>query len=202
MQAMTKKGRSTKIRPARGASPAPKLKMPDFSHSLPMLLLRGREAVMRHFRPSLLEHGVTEQQWRVLRALNSVDEMEVLMLANATYLFASSMSRILKDLQRRGLISRRNDSRDLRRNLVAISPKGRELIATLSPTSEAIYNDIYQRFGRKNFNTLQGLLLELEAKLEAEGSAAMTASGGNALPGRGNGARPVGQSRLSTVARG
>jgi homoprotocatechuate degradation regulator HpaR len=146
------------------------LRMPDFSHSLPMLLLRGREAVMRYFRPSLLAHGVTEQQWRVLRALNSVDEMEVLMLANATYLFASSMSRILRDLQRRGLIIRRNDRHDLRRSHVAISAKGKELIATLLPTSEAIYNDIYQRFGPKNFKSLQELLLGLESKLNAHAS--------------------------------
>jgi homoprotocatechuate degradation regulator HpaR len=156
-----------------GRATAPKLTMPDFSHSLPMLLLRGREAVMRKFRPSLLAHGVTEQQWRVLRALNSADEMEVLVLANATYLFASSMSRILKDLQRRGLIRRRNDRQDLRRNLVAISPKGKKLIATLSPTSEAIYNEICERFGRKNFNLLQDLLLDLESRLQSDGTPEM-----------------------------
>ena len=72
-----------------------RLRIRDFSHSLPMLLLRGREAVMRYFRPSLLEHGVTEQQWRVLRALSTADEMEVMMLASATYLLAPSLSRIL-----------------------------------------------------------------------------------------------------------
>ena len=116
---------------------AAKQKLPDFSHSLPMLLLRGREAVMRYFRPSLLEHDVTEQQWRVLRALTTVDEMEVMMLADATYLLPPSMSRILKDLQRRGLVTRRSDRNDLRRNLVAITPKGNDLISTLSPRSEA-----------------------------------------------------------------
>src|SRR5579883_1276119 len=87
----------------------PHLKIRDFSQSLPMLLLRAREAVMRYFRPSLLEHGVTEQQWRVLRALSTADEMEVMILANATYLLPPSLSRILKDLQRRGLVKRRSD---------------------------------------------------------------------------------------------
>ena len=48
--------------------------MRDFSRSLPMSLLRAREAVMRHFRPSLRDHGLTEQQWRILRALASVDD--------------------------------------------------------------------------------------------------------------------------------
>src|SRR5438105_334324 len=41
-----------------------------FSQSLPMALLRAREAVMRHFRPSLQAAGLTEQQWRTMRALS------------------------------------------------------------------------------------------------------------------------------------
>ena len=50
------------------------LPMRTFSQSLPMALLRAREAVMRRFRPGLRCHGVTEQQWRVLRAL--AEELE------------------------------------------------------------------------------------------------------------------------------
>jgi len=159
-----KKTNSTKR--VSGGKATARLKLPDFSRSLPMLLLRGREAVMRYFRPSLLEHGVTEQQWRVLRALSAVDEMEVMMLADATYLLAPSMSRILKDLQKRGFLTRRSDERDLRCNLVAISPKGNDLINTLSPRSEAAYTEIAERFGPTNFNQLGRLLLKLEAELQ------------------------------------
>ena len=148
---------------ADGKAPRPRIR--DFSQSLPMLLLRGREAVMRYFRPSLLVHGVTEQQWRVLRALSTADEMEVMILANATYLLAPSLSRILKDLQRRGLVRRRSDRRDARRNLVAISPKGNELIDTLSPHSEMIYAEITRCFGQRNFEALQNLLRKLESDL-------------------------------------
>ncbi|MFT5000920.1 MAG: hypothetical protein ACI875_001925, partial [Planctomycetota bacterium] len=35
--------------------------------SLPIMLLRAREAVMRRFRPMLRLHDLSEQQWRVLR---------------------------------------------------------------------------------------------------------------------------------------
>jgi homoprotocatechuate degradation regulator HpaR len=153
-------------RKSDGRKATAKQKLPDFSHSLPMLLLRGREAVMRYFRPSLLEHDITEQQWRVLRALTTVDEMEVMMLADATYLLPPSMSRILKDLQRRGFVTRRSDRNDLRRNLVAITPKGTALIGTLSPRSEAAYTEIAERFGHTNFERLGGLLLKLEAELD------------------------------------
>lgn len=149
-------------------SPNTRVRMREFSRSLPMLLLRGREAVMRHFRPSLREHGVTEQQWRVLRALNSVFEIEVTELANATYLLAPSLSRILRDLEQRQLVTRRHDPRDMRRGLVAIAPKGTELIEGLSPHSEAIYADICRRVGEDKFHLLQRLLKELEAELTTE----------------------------------
>jgi len=48
--------------PANGSEPAARqVPMRDFSRSLPMSLLRAREAVMRQFRPKLREHGLTEQ---------------------------------------------------------------------------------------------------------------------------------------------
>jgi homoprotocatechuate degradation regulator HpaR len=159
--------KSSRARNIASPKPIRRLKLPEFSHSLPMLLLRGREAVMRHFRPSLLENGVTEQQWRVLRALSSVEEMEVMVLADATYLLPPSLSRILKDMQRRGLVARRTHVTDLRRNLVAITPKGYHLLDTLAPRSEEIYTEIARRFGDRNFSSLQRLLRKLEYTLDA-----------------------------------
>jgi DNA-binding MarR family transcriptional regulator len=91
-----------------------------------------------------------------------------MMLADATYLLAPSMSRILKDLHKRGLLTRRTDKRDLRRNLVAISAKGTDLINTLSPRSEAAYTEIAERFGPANFDKLGKLLLKLEAELQGQ----------------------------------
>ena len=42
----------------------------ETSRSLPIALLRARDAVMSRFRPMLQERGFTEQQWRVLRVLD------------------------------------------------------------------------------------------------------------------------------------
>src|SRR5512140_1210126 len=81
--------------------------MRDFSRSLPMSLLRAREAVMRQFRPSLRHHGLTEQQWRILRALTAVDTIEVTELAQVAFLLGPSLSRILRALEARDLIERR-----------------------------------------------------------------------------------------------
>src|SRR5438270_11745327 len=98
--------------------------MREFSRSLPMSLLRAREAVMRQFRPSLRDHGLTEQQWRILRALASVDTIEVTELARVAFLLGPSLSRILRDLEARQLIQRRVVKADQRRALVSISVRG------------------------------------------------------------------------------
>src|SRR5258708_16165266 len=90
--------------------------MRELSRSLPMSLLRAREAVMRQFRPSLRQHGLTEQQWRILRALTAVDAIEVTELARVAFLLGPSLSRILRDLEARHLIERKVDRKSTRLN--------------------------------------------------------------------------------------
>ncbi|WP_152016191.1 MULTISPECIES: homoprotocatechuate degradation operon regulator HpaR [unclassified Bosea (in: a-proteobacteria)] len=135
-----------------------------------MSLLRARESVMRHFRKSLREFGVTEQQWRVLRALSTKPQMEVAELARATFLLGPSLSRILVDLDQRGLIRREPDPADLRRWMISLSPSGTELIDTVTPVSEAIYREISQRFGEDRLGQLQDLLAELEEAMAGIGN--------------------------------
>jgi homoprotocatechuate degradation regulator HpaR len=141
--------------------------MRDFSRSLPMSLLRAREAVMRQFRPSLRDHGLTEQQWRILRALASVDTIEVTELARVAFLLGPSLSRILRDLEARQLVERRIAKADLRRGVVSISAKGLKLIEAVAPSSEAIYAAITRRYGARKLAELQDMLHALEAGLSA-----------------------------------
>jgi homoprotocatechuate degradation regulator HpaR len=159
-------------RPKAEAAPAPsgdgatgRLPMREFSRSLPMALLRAREAVMRQFRPSLRDAGLTEQQWRILRALASIDQIEISELARETFLLGPSLSRILRDLEARRLIRRRSPQSDLRRGLVSVTPAGLALLNAVAPVSEAIYAEITRRFGPENLETLHAMLSALETEL-------------------------------------
>jgi homoprotocatechuate degradation regulator HpaR len=146
------------------------LPMRAFSKSLPMELLRAREAVMRRFRPGLRGHGVTEQQWRILRALAHSGPLEVSQLADATCLLAPSLSRILPELESRQLIGRRQADSDLRRSVISLERKGLRLIATHAPYSEEVYESIAKEFGPQRLEQLFTLLRELEECLDgAEG---------------------------------
>ena len=141
------------------------LPMRPFSESVPMALLRTREAVMRLFRPGLRSRGVTEQQWRILRALAHQGPMEVTALADANFLLAPSLSRILPDLEKRRLISRRSVDTDLRRSVVSLEPEGLRLIREHAPYSEQMYARIAKRFGTEKLEELLQLLHELESSL-------------------------------------
>jgi homoprotocatechuate degradation regulator HpaR len=142
-----------------------RLPMREFSRSLPMSLLRAREAVMRQFRPSLRSHGLTEQQWRILRALTAVEAIEVTELARMAFLLGPSLSRILRDLEARQLVERKAAEADQRRAMVSISAKGLKLIEAVAPTSEAIYAEITRRFGARRLSELQEMLGALEQSL-------------------------------------
>lgn len=135
--------------------------------SLPMALLRAREAVMRHFRASLRAHQITEQQWRVIRAISSAGEIEVSDLAKNTYLLGPSLSRILKTLEKNGYIERRTSKEDQRRSVLSLAPLGVGLIAAHMPESTRIYEQVAQAYGHEKLELLQAMLKDFERAMNS-----------------------------------
>ncbi len=146
-------------------APPASRRLQPFPRSLPAILMRAREAVMTHVRPVLRAYDMTEPQWRVLRTLASVDEVEVTQLAEMVFLLPSSLSRILKDLTDRGLIQRRTSTEDLRKGLVSISESGMAVIEAANPRTAQVTSEIERLFGRDRLVRLERLLEELEEAL-------------------------------------
>lgn len=140
--------------------------MRPFADSLPMLLLRARAAVMERFRPLHVARGLTEQQWRILRVLFDAGELDANRLAAAAHLLGPSLSRILPPLEARGLLRRRLDPADQRRNMISLSPAGRQTIVDHGPSSEDAYATIERQFGSDRLRRLYAELRALEAVLE------------------------------------
>jgi len=138
----------------------------EFDRSLPMTLLKAREAVMRKFLPALREHELSAQQWRVLRALNEAQSRDASELAEQCAILMPSLSRILRNLQSRKLIRRKSCPDDQRRSLISITAKGRDLVEKISPQSEERYDEIARRFGEKNLATLYDMLGKLIKSLD------------------------------------
>lgn len=129
--------------------------------SLSIGLLRAREAVMGHLRPILAEHEVTEQQWRVIRVLEGADMLDASEVAQKAFILAPSLTRMIRSLEERGLITRHKDRSDGRRVLLQLTDAGRAVIDEVVPDARRVYDGIYARFGPDRVEALIDMLDEL-----------------------------------------
>jgi homoprotocatechuate degradation regulator HpaR len=130
-----------------------------FKHrNLPRLLLQAREAVMAHTRPSLRGHGLSDQQWRVLRVLGENGTVETGRVAREAFILGPSLTGVLARMERDGLIRRMRDPEDQRRSVVEATPRGLKLVDKLSRTVEAHYAWMEGQLGRTDLAKLYELL--------------------------------------------
>jgi len=139
------------------------MKKQAFVHrNLPRLLLQAREAVMTHTRPSLREHGLSDQQWRVLRVLGEnahfEEGVETGRVAREAFLLGPSLTGVLTRMERDGLIERRRCPQDARSTVVRATELGLSKVAKLSEAIEAHYAFMESELGKQKLAQLYQLL--------------------------------------------
>jgi len=134
---------------------------PFVHRNLPRLLLQAREAVMAHTRPSLREHGLSDQQWRVLRVLGEHGMVETGRVAREAFILGPSLTGVLARMERDGLIRRARDPADQRRTVVEATAKGMRMVQELSRSIEAHYAWMEKSLGKQKLSQLYVLLDEV-----------------------------------------
>lgn len=129
--------------------------------SLPIALLRAREAVMGPMRAILADSGLNEQKWRVLRVLREQGPMELTPLAEEACLLLPSLTRMVPPMEADGLVSRQTPPEDRRKVVLAITPKGDELVRSHLAEVQAVIDEIEARFGHARLELLLDLLDEV-----------------------------------------
>jgi DNA-binding MarR family transcriptional regulator len=92
--------------------------------------------------------GITANEYTTLMCLSEAPRRELRMadLANAAALSASRMTRLVDDLQSRGLVTKRTSSEDGRGNIAKLTPAGLAKLKAAWPTHLAsvrrVFNDI------------------------------------------------------------
>lgn len=129
--------------------------------SLPIALLRAKEAVMARFRPLLNEQGVTDQQWRVLRVLYECGPLDPTEIAHRSVILTPSMTRILRTLEERGFITREAHPVDRRRFLITMTGEARVFFEDCIEGVNATYAEVEALYGKEKLKKLVTLLQEL-----------------------------------------
>ncbi len=135
--------------------------LPETDKSLPIVLMRAREKVMAPIREMLSDSGITEQQWRILRALSESGPQDASNLAERACILLPSMTHISRSMIEKGLIERETDDRDRRRYKVSITPGGQKIIDDNLPRAAQIASQYRGKLGDDRFEMLMELLQDL-----------------------------------------
>lgn len=129
--------------------------------SLAVACTRGREAVVSRFRKLLQAEDLSEQQWRVLRILHDFGRLNSVQIADQSCIHKTSISRIVRTLEQRGIVERSPHETDSRISYVALTAEGQAMMDRLIVSSTTIHEKIADDFGHENYLRLLELLKRL-----------------------------------------
>ena len=135
--------------------------MPKFLDSLPMILSRSLDDIMPQYRSLFQAHGITDQQWRVMRALWEQEHLTSKQISQITLIPAPSLVGILDRLEKKGLLGRLRSVEDRRLVFIRPTKAGRELQEIMLPKIEQIHNFLIERVTNKEWKEMKRILDKL-----------------------------------------
>jgi MarR family transcriptional regulator, organic hydroperoxide resistance regulator len=127
-------------------------------------------ALQRRSKSMAATLGVTGPQRLVIRIIGRFPSIHSKQLADLLHLHPSSLTPILKRLERRGLVLRWSDERDRRRWLLGLTRKGQALNRDTPGTVEAAVQRILKTTTRKDLDVTRAVLGKLARALESDGA--------------------------------
>jgi MarR family transcriptional regulator, 2-MHQ and catechol-resistance regulon repressor len=124
-------------------------------------LARAANAAMAYARVGLEEAGLSLGQFAVLEALYHVGPLNLGDLARRILTSSGNLTLVVDNLEKRGLVKRRQKGRDKRFVLATITPAGRRLIARIFPEHVRRITEVMERLGPADQDQLGALCRKL-----------------------------------------
>ena len=135
--------------------------MPKFLDSLPMILSRTLDGVMPVYRALFQEHAITDQQWRVMRALWEQKHLTSKQISEITLLPSPSLVGILDRLEKKGFVGRLRSIEDRRLVYIVPTQAGRKLQELMLPKIEQIHDRFMHQVTPDEWGELNRILGKL-----------------------------------------
>jgi len=129
-----------------------------------MLIFRCRRLLWSAAARRLEELGESAHQYRLLAELARQGPAPQRELASATAQHPAAVSRLVDDLETKGLIRRKRGSRDRRQIIVAITPRGRVRFRAAEPVVLSVISEMMAPLSSRDQRQLGSLLGKLLAK--------------------------------------
>lgn len=123
-----------------------------------IVLQRAERLIQSNIGKSIRDHKLTDSQFSVIDVLYSKGEMRICNLMNKVLATAGNMTVVLKNMERDGLIYRKQDSEDKRAFIVGITEKGSKLFEDIIPGHRKEIEDVYSVLSTKEKEQLISIL--------------------------------------------
>jgi DNA-binding MarR family transcriptional regulator len=110
--------------------------------------------------------GVTVDQWILLQEIEQQPGLSQLELAQATFKDAPTVTRILDDLTRQGMLQRVADPSDRRRFNIVLTEQGKAIIEKVRPVVVTFRNQAWKGLSEKELLQLRHLLDKVFTNLQ------------------------------------
>ncbi|WP_093424904.1 MarR family winged helix-turn-helix transcriptional regulator [Tranquillimonas alkanivorans] len=143
-------------------------KQPFLPNYLLFLLASTSAAASAEFHATVREHGLRVPEWRVLACLHDEDGQMVTRLAGLALMEQSRLTRIIDQMDARGLVERRSDALDRRRVRVHLTGDGRILAEEMVQRAAEHEAALLSRLPDGKGNELRRLLKEVYRQFSGE----------------------------------
>ena len=133
---------------------------------LPYLLNRAGARIATAFGEEMRRLGTSLQAWRVLAALRERDGRRMGDLSTTTSIEVSTLTRLVDNMEKTGLVARRRDADDTRAVLLHVTAAGRRLTRRILPIAERYEKVALKGFGTAEAGTLKAALRRLYANMD------------------------------------
>ena len=133
---------------------------------LPYLLNRAGSRIATSFGEEMRSLGATLQMWRVLAALREKDGRRMGDLSGTTSIEVSTLTRLVDNMEARGLVARRRDAADTRAVLLHVTAAGRRLTRRILPIAERYEAVALKGFDAREADVLRKALRQLYANMD------------------------------------
>jgi DNA-binding MarR family transcriptional regulator len=148
----------------------------DLAEHLPYLINRVGSALVARFSADALAGArLSIASWRVLAVLSNTVRSNTVRsnsgglrqtdLAEMTSIDASTLSRLITRLERAGLVRRTRSRTDSREVAVALTAKGKTLLARLIPVAVGLQDAATQKLSKRDLATLKRVLRKMHENL-------------------------------------
>jgi DNA-binding MarR family transcriptional regulator len=114
-------------------------------HCLCLHAQRAARALARRFDEAFRPLGLTNGQFSLMMALNRPEPPTMAGIAALLAMDRTTLTAVLKPLERRGLMDIGPDPRDRRRRVMTLTPSGRELLAKAVPVWAETHAEVQRR---------------------------------------------------------